>query len=208
MISDLPSDILSIIFLYLPYIDIINNITLCRKINKLLQSEFFWQQYVESRAWIKDCITDTSKQTAMLQYFGKYEVNERGKIILEICWFMHRYPNNLRRYNGYVLSKKDYLKIVFRQPVKLIIPFLLEKTEDNQHQPKKEFQLEPDTSVGSTLKHTLEEIYLKTYGLSIDNKFTLAYELNLKCNIGDLSPEFNILEKRNENVYEVSYISC
>ncbi len=130
-------------------------------------------------------------QTAILRYLGKYEL-DKGRVLSEIVWKIISPPYDLRKfvdaeddidekYNTEfkILTDKEYQKIVFRDPVKIFIPFLGADyyDEDIDDYPAKKFILKPDTPVGSTLKHTLEKVYRKMYGLNNKEKLKDAGDI-------------------------------
>jgi hypothetical protein len=119
---------------------------------------------VEEKGLEKDRQEDTWKQTAMLNYFGRYYPDDDGSILREINWDITRPPTKLYKYvelvdNIVYLEDRDYLGIVFRDPVKITVPSI-----DEDENIIIEFKLIPDTPVGSTLKHTLDQVYRKMYG--------------------------------------------
>lgn len=84
------------------------------------------------------------------------------------------------------LTAKDFRKIVFRGPVEIEVPDYsiirresIESESDLKMPESKVFTLHPDTPVGSTLGHVLEEIYRHIYGLRDNEKLMSIAELSI-----------------------------
>ncbi len=142
---------------------------------------------MEKRDWIRDRESDTWKQTAMLRYLGKFLPNDQGNMMTGVRFNILTPPNNNQfisisrnesndpneeYYDDFrQIIEKDYNKIVFRDPVIINVRHFAELSI-----PLRGFELIPDTPVGSTLEHTLDQIYREMYGLSDDDELLPAIE--------------------------------
>ncbi len=172
----LPNDVLSLILIYCSYPEIVKIFTICKKFSRI-NNEIFFKRYAEIRDIKKERVSDTYKQIVILYYLGKYE-RRQVKLLAEIQWIITEPPINLERMSTaesfiYVnLTQEEYNQIVFRDNVTISVPHIedLEKIT-NHHQFVKmcdkkeiryiEFELQPNTPAGSTVKYVLHKIYEK-----------------------------------------------
>ncbi len=214
--DNLPRDALILVLLELPYAEIAKRCKLSKKVNSLCNDERFWRQYAENRNLQKDRESDTWKQTAIINYLGRYYPNKDGHILSEIQWTIETAPYDLYRFidalddeelddnTGIIhLDNKDYQKIVFRDPVKIVLPFFPGESEDDS--PDIVLTLIPDTPVGSTLEHTLDQVYRKMYGLTKNEDLVNAKEI-LGEDFQTGHPYFEGFSKRRrtDGAYEIS----
>ncbi len=186
--DNLPRDALILVLLELPYAEIAKKCKLSKKVNSLCNDERFWRQYAENKGLVKDRESDTWKQTAIINYLGRYYPNKDGYLLSEIQWTIDSAPYDLYRFidaldnedlhdsTGVIpLDARDYQKIVFRDPVKIVLPFFPGESEDDS--PDIVLTLIPNTPVGSTLEHTFDQVYRKMYGLTKDEDLVDATDI-------------------------------
>ncbi len=99
-------------------------------------------------------------------------------MLTEIKWTISNPPYDLLKYEKKSatpqdLSDEDYQKIVFRDPTKIYVP----RFTGSEEEVVIDFMLMPNTPVGSTLKHTLDQIYRKMYTLSDKDDLHPASEI-------------------------------
>ncbi len=173
----LPNDVLDLILVSFSYQEIVKISTLCKKFTRISNDEIFFRKYAEIRGIKKYRDSDTYKQTVILNYLGKYE-QHHVKLLAEIYWIITEQPLNLKRlctsetFKYVDLMREEYNRVVFRDTVNISVPHIedLEKIT-NHHQfmemcdKKKiryiEFELQPNTSAGSTVRYILFKIYEK-----------------------------------------------
>ncbi len=211
--DNLPRDALMLVLFKLPYPEIAKKCKLSKKVNSLCNDEVFWKQYAENRGLNKDRESDTWKQTAILNYLGKYEPDYSGygaTLLGDLAWYIVDPPNNIYvipkfvhngQYIADPLEEKDYSKIVFRDPVK--IAYTRYKIDPNVTTAGYNFELKPDTEVGSTLEHTLNQLYLKMYGLKDTDENNAEKSLEIyKNNFRIGRPQFSGFIKNKKGIYE------
>lgn len=249
-ILKLPKDIQKETLLKLNYKDIAQMCNANKELSKICSDESFWRNYAEKRNLQKDLPTDTWKQTAILDYLGKANYNDKDRILGNIEWDISVIPENTPGQNrpdieknrrakyglfaghqdlppipeelrgiaiSYYdkndqqinpLSAKDLRKIVFRQPVTIKVPnygkikteFVededdyMDKYYTNEDVPiTNDFILQPDTPVGSTVGHTLEEIYRHIYGLPENQPLQSIEEFSI-------NPDFYVMHSFSEGM--------
>ncbi len=217
LLIHLPQDLLFMLLFYLQYNEIKEICLTSRKIYKIYNNEIFWKLYTQIKNIKKDNEKDTYKQTALLNYLGKYEPNKDGHYLYEIKWNLAFLPNNLQKYTGpshesVLLTEKEYNKIVFRNTVKIkvrcltgavMIRCLTGGILESQNVPLEvptELELKPNTPIGSTLKYTLEKVYRAMYNLSEKDKLVNGEKI---CgeDIYSLNATFECLHKTDDETY-------
>ncbi len=131
-------------------------------------------------------------------------------MLTKIEWNISNPPYDLRKYNEkfatpHNLSDEDYRKIVFRDPTKIYVPRLTGSEEEEEV--VIDFLLIPDTPVGSTLKHTLDQIYRKMYTLSDKDDLHPASEIFNDYDYYMAKPYFLGLADNEDGSYSIDLAS-
>ncbi len=220
-VKDLPRDILSSLLFLFSYKEIVKICSISKSMYRLYNNEIFWRQYAGSICIKKYRDSDTYKQTVILNYLGIFELNSNEELLSKLVWRLSDTPDNMNYMIGdscgfRFLAKKKYSKIVFRDTVKILIPFIVGGVIENKYE-MIELELKPNTPVGSTLKYTLEEVYRKMYGLSDNDELVKAEHLiaRVGTNLARISfnhiylkdHAFEFFHKIDDNLYQVYYTS-
>ncbi len=183
--TQLPTDLVKLLLVHLNFKEIYRFLRISERYHQLVHDENLWSLYAKTKnrpASLRD--------HALLDHFG-YFVNPSFHFDddAQMSWYTHMAPSAKYSMDVTVNGRDErfdteqFDKIFFRGAVRIQVPhrgrpetlprdlvpepnmMIRHEAEERLDKNKKTFTLEPDTSVGSTLKHVLEQIYKNMYDL-------------------------------------------
>ncbi len=210
--TQLPVDIAKLLLVHLNFKEIYRFLRISERYHQLLYDENLWSLYAK----VNNHITSI-KDHEMLNYFGCYE-NSSFFTCVGRCFNWPTYLAPLDRslevthnHKRSYFDREDMEKIFFKKTVQIEIPhrgrpenLLHNILKHKLDRDKKIITLRPNTPVGSSLQHTLFEIYREMYDLT-DQEMSKHLE-HLGINLSKYEKEilgnlFDITYSRKKKIY-------